>query len=81
MVRSHDQLETQLLALPPHDRARLAEVLLASLESVRVSGSLAETEEAWRIVSERRLAELRDGTVVGIPAEQVFAGALTRQRP
>ena len=28
-----------------------------------------------------RLAELRQGTVVGIPANQVFAGALTRQIP
>ncbi len=81
MVRSHDQLETQLLGLPPRDRARLAEVLLASLETAGASDSLAETEEAWRVESERRLAELRNGTVVGIPAEQVFAGALTRQRP
>ena len=81
MVPSHDQLETQLLGLPPRDRARLAEVLLASLETVGASGSLAETEEAWRMESERRLAELRDGTVDGIPAEQVFDGALNRQRP
>ena len=49
MVRSNDLLETQLLALPLPDRARLAEVLLASLESA--TGSLAETEAAWRAES------------------------------
>ena len=86
MVRSNDQLEAQLLGLPSSDRARLAEVLLASLEAVNTAGSLAETEEAWRAESELRLAELRlaelrQGTVVGIPADQVFAGALTRQIP
>jgi len=81
MVRSNDQLEAQLLSLPSSDRARLAEVLLASLEAANTAGSLAETEEAWRAESELRLAELRQGTVVGIPADQVFAGALTRQLP
>lgn len=81
MVRSNDQLEAQLLGLPSSDRARLAEVLLASLEAVNTAGSLAETEEAWRVESELRLAELRQGTVVGIPADQVFAAALTRQIP
>ncbi len=77
MVRSNDLLETQLLALPLPDRARLAEVLLASLESA--TGSLAETEAAWRAESERRLAELRAGTVGGIPAAHVFAAATARQ--
>lgn len=33
MVRSSDSLESQLLTLPPADRARLAELLLASLDS------------------------------------------------
>ena len=81
MVRSHDQLEAQLLGLPSHDRARLAEVLLASLETANSTDSVTENEEAWRVEAERRLEELRQGTVVGIPAKQVFAEALTRQRP
>ena len=33
MVRSSDSLESQLLTLPPADRARLAELLLASLDT------------------------------------------------
>ncbi len=81
MVRSNDQLEAQLLGLPSSDRARLAEILLASLDAANTAGSLAETEKAWRAESERRLVELRQGTVVGIPADQVFTGALTRQIP
>ena len=81
MVRSKDQLEAQLPGLPSSDRARLAEILLASLDAANTAGSLAETEKAWRAESERRLVELRQGTVVGIPADQVFTGALTRQIP
>ena len=73
MVRSTDSLESQLLTLPPADRARLVEVLLASLDQEVESGPVAEIEAAWAAEAERRLAELRDGTVAGIPADQVFA--------
>jgi putative addiction module component (TIGR02574 family) len=77
MVRTTDSIEAQLLNLPPGDRARLAEVLLASLDAE--AGPSADTEAAWRAEGERRLAELRQGTVAGIPAEQVFAGVVSRQ--
>lgn len=73
MVRSTDSLESQLLTLPPADRARLVEVLLESLDQEAESGPVAEIEAAWAAEAERRLAELRDGTVAGVPAEQVFA--------
>jgi putative addiction module component (TIGR02574 family) len=73
MVRSTDSLESQLLTLPPADRARLVEVLLASLDQEGESGPMAEIEAAWAAEAERRLAELRAGTVAGIPAEQVFS--------
>ena len=53
----------------------------ASLDAANTAGSLAETENAWRAASELRLAELRQGTVVGIPANPVFAGASGRQIP
>ena len=55
MVKSPEQLEAQLLTLPPADRARLAE-------------------------GERRLAELRAGSVAGVPAAQVFARVPPRAR-
>ena len=80
MVRSNDNLETELLNLPPGDRARLAEVLLASLDADNHLGPVAEVQAAWQAEGERRLAELRQGTVAGIPADQVFAGAAFRQR-
>ena len=78
MVRRTEGLEAQLLTLPPADRARLAELLIASLDAEVDAGPVAETEEAWRIEGERRLAELRSGTVVGIPASKVFADAAAR---
>ncbi len=78
MVRSPDHLETQLLSLPPGDRARLAEVLLASLDRSVDPGSAAELDAAWQAEGERRLAELRTGSVAGIPAAQVFAAVQAR---
>jgi putative addiction module component (TIGR02574 family) len=41
---------------------------------------LAEVEAAWRAEGERRLAELRQGLVAGIPADEVFAAARARIR-
>lgn len=78
MVRSTEQLESQLLTLPPADRARLAELLLASLDAETEAGPMAAAEDAWRAEGERRLAELRAGFVAGVPAEQVFADATRR---
>lgn len=78
MVRSTDTLEAQLLSLAPADRARLAEVLLASLDADVAQGPSAEVEALWRAEGERRLSELRSGKVAGIPAEQVFANAVRR---
>lgn len=78
MVRSTDTLEAQLLSLPPADRARLAEVLLASLDAEVAQGPSAAVEALWRAEGERRLKELQSGEVAGIPAEQVFANAVRR---
>lgn len=80
MVRSNDKLEAELLSLPPRDRARLAEVLLASLDAEPEIEPVGEVEAAWRAEGERRLEELRQGVVAGIPAEQVFAQAADRAR-
>lgn len=75
MVLPSDSLEAQLLRLPLNDRARLAELLLASLDADATSASVspAEVEAAWTAEAERRLADLRAGTVTGIPAAEVFA--------
>lgn len=42
MVQSTEQLEAQLLTLPQADRARLAEVLLASLDAEIEAGPVAQ---------------------------------------
>lgn len=64
---SVQELEAELLKLPSHERARLAEALIASLDEED------EIAEAWAIEAERRDEELRSGAVRGIPAEGVLA--------
>jgi putative addiction module component (TIGR02574 family) len=62
-----DQLETFLLKLPQHDRARLAERLIESLDEE------GDIEEAWYDEAERRFAQLESGKANAVPAEEVFA--------
>ena len=69
MPMSIADLEAQALQLSPEDRAHLADTLLASLSSE------TEMEEAWSAEAERRLAELENGSVIGIPAEVAIARA------
>lgn len=76
MVRTPDALEAQLLRPPAADRARLSEVLLASLDAG--VGDATDVEAAWASEAERRLAELRAGTVAGVPAADVFAAVRRR---
>jgi putative addiction module component (TIGR02574 family) len=71
--RNAQVLADQLLALPVPDRARLAGLLLASLEEVD-----ADAAEAWDAEIARRVQELESGRVQGIPAAEVFAEARRR---
>jgi putative addiction module component (TIGR02574 family) len=64
---SVQELEAALLKLPNQERARLAEVLIDSLDE---ENAIAQ---AWTDEAERRLEELRSGKVQSIPAEEVFA--------
>ncbi len=73
--RNPAALADQLLALPSHDRARLAELLLASLEGAD-PGAVA----AWNEEIARRGADLEHGRVAGIPAADVFAEVERRLR-
>jgi putative addiction module component (TIGR02574 family) len=68
MARLARELESQALKLSRRERARLAQRLISSLdEEVE-----ADSERLWRAEAERRLAELKSGKVVGIPAEKVL---------
>jgi putative addiction module component (TIGR02574 family) len=61
-----DEVESVALQLPRAERARLAERLIASLDE-----DLA-IEDRWKEEVQRRVDELRAGTVPSIPGEQVF---------
>jgi putative addiction module component (TIGR02574 family) len=61
-----EKLQDEVLRLPREERARLAEVLISSLDED------AEIERAWKEEIERRVTELRHGVVDSIPAEDVF---------
>ena len=62
------ELSAQAKALPPEDRARLAEELLASLDSHD-----SDVGVAWDVELRRRVEEVERGTVELVPADQVFA--------
>jgi len=64
-------IESQLLELPPEDRARLAAKLISSL-AIEAD---ANAERAWLIEAERRLDELESGDGQGVPADTVFEKA------
>ena len=66
--RNAQAVAAQLLTLPAQDRARLAALLLASLE-----GADNDAAAAWDDEIARRTAHLTAGTVEGVPASEVFA--------
>jgi putative addiction module component (TIGR02574 family) len=66
-----EQLAAQGIALQPEDRARLAEILLASLQEP----ALTEIAAAWDKEIVSRLAAYDRGERVAIDAEDVFAKA------
>lgn len=68
------EVEAVALALPPKERARLAERLLASLESL----SPAERDELWVEETLRRDAELDADPALGRDNNAVFAAARNR---
>jgi putative addiction module component (TIGR02574 family) len=70
------ELAERGLALSEEDRARLAELLLASLGAEPQS----EVEAAWDLEIKRRLAAYDRGEVQAIDAEDVFAKAASIAR-
>ena len=70
MNTSLKQIEEQALSLNPEERAKLAEVMLESLNL-----PLAEIEEAWAQEIEQRVAAYDRGEIPAYAAEDVFAEA------
>jgi len=71
MSESLAELEQHARALSPDDRARLAEVLLESLQET----PLSEVEAAWNRQIEERIAAYDRGDLQAFAAEDVFAEA------
>ena len=72
MIWKPQEIESAALDLPLHERARLAERLLASLdEDVAI-------EDAWAAEIERRVRDHRAGGLSTVPADQVLAEARER---
>lgn len=79
MSRPLEQLEAEALNLPPSDRARLAQRLLASLDDEEAEDP-QEVERAWEEEIRRRLNAYHTGEVQTVPASEVLARARARLR-
>lgn len=75
MTATLEELKTTASALSLPERAELAHHLLHTLEPVEEGAALE-----WLAFAERRMADVRAGKVVGIPAEQVLE-SMRRPRP
>lgn len=77
MTMPVEQIEAAALDLPLHERARLAERLLLSLDD---GGEDApdDVERAWEAEIRRRLDEYRAGRATTFPSSQVIAEARAR---
>jgi putative addiction module component (TIGR02574 family) len=71
MAASLSELVRQAQSLSAEDRARLAEVLLESLQGTCFS----DVEAAWQREIEARVAAYDRGDLQAFPAEDVFAEA------
>ena len=69
-------LGSKALKLSRRERARLAQLLISSLDQERDP----DAEELWLQEAERRLGELKSGKVAGIPAEKVIRKARSTLR-
>lgn len=72
MIWNPQQIESAAMELPLHERARLAERLLASLDQD------AAVEEAWAAEVERRVQDYRSGKLSTLSGDDVLADARAR---
>ena len=62
------EIEARIRALSPSERLDLIRALLGELQGPEDEGA----EQAWLQEVEKRHKELLDGTVKGVPGDQVF---------
>ncbi|MCK4765972.1 MAG: addiction module protein [Candidatus Aminicenantes bacterium] len=68
METTLQQLTSDALALPVQDRAKLAHTLISSIDEK----SETDVSSAWDAELKKRVREIREGKVRGVPAEEVF---------
>lgn len=66
MATTVEQLAEQAMTLSTESRARLADLLVASLEEA----DLGQIEQLWLTEAKRRRDEVRDGKAQTIPGEE-----------
>jgi len=64
-----EQLKNEALELSIRERAELAHILIASIEE---RGEM-DVASAWDMELKKRIREIREDKVKGVPAEAVFA--------
>jgi putative addiction module component (TIGR02574 family) len=67
-MKTMETVTARALRMPAGQRARLAHVLIQSLDAA----SDADAEQQWNATITRRVQEIRDGRVQGIPASKVL---------
>ena len=74
-----ERLTTELLGLPASSRAKLVKQLIASLdESDPAESESPDVQSRWLEVAKRRMAEIDEGKVECVPAEEVLRRARER---
>lgn len=63
----------EAISLPVEERAMIVDSLLKSLNQPE-----AEIDAKWAQVASKRLAEMKTGNVIGVPADQVFSKVMAR---
>jgi putative addiction module component (TIGR02574 family) len=67
-----EDIEAQALGLPPEERARLVERLIASFEPKSAA------QAAWMVLAQRRREDVRSGKTTMVPGEQALARVRAR---
>lgn len=66
-----DELSSKAMSLSPLERARLADLMVESLDDA----PLTEVDQAWINLAQRRADEIRAGTAKTYSAEEVLSEA------
>ena len=76
MSTRSEQILAEALALPPRERAQVAEKLLSSLELLS-----QQNDELWAQEAESRIDAFERGEIKAVSAKEVFEKIDSRQKP